>query len=59
MRTSRPHPSPSAHQLHLALDAARLPGIGPTERSRALMLLARLLLEAAGAAMQERRDDRV
>ena len=56
MRTSRPRPS--AHQLHLALDAAR-PGIGPTERSRALMLLARLLLEAAGAAMQERRDDRV
>lgn len=57
MRTSRPHPC--AHQLHLALDAAKLRGIGSAERSRVLTLLARLLLEAAGAATKERRDERI
>jgi hypothetical protein len=42
----------------MALDAARLRGLSPTERGRALALLARLLLEAAGAVAGERDDDR-
>ena len=57
MRTSRPHPC--AHQLRLALDAVTLRGIGSAERSRVLTLLAKLLLEAAGAATKERRDERI
>jgi hypothetical protein len=56
MRT--PRPRPGTQQLSLALDAPKLRGIGPTERNRALSLLARLLLEAAGAATQERADER-
>jgi|tagenome__1003787_1003787.scaffolds.fasta_scaffold18234417_2 hypothetical protein len=56
MRT--PRPRSGAQQLSLTLHAAKPLAIGPTERSRALTLLARLLLEATGAAMQERGDER-
>ena len=59
MKPSRPRPSPAWHQLSLALDAAKLRGMSPTERGRALALLARLLLEAAGAAVGAHDDGRI
>ena len=52
-------PNPPARQLCLALDSAKLHGMSPSERSKALVLLARLLLEAASAATGEHADDRV
>lgn len=52
-------PNPPARQLRLALDSAKLHGMSPSERSKALVLLARLLLEAASATTGEHADDRV
>jgi hypothetical protein len=52
-------PNPPARQLRLALDSAKLRGMSPSERSKALVLLAQLLLEAASAATGEHADDRV
>ena len=46
-----------ACQLDLALDDARLQGMTPAERQAVVMALARLLLEAAGAATRELGDD--
>jgi hypothetical protein len=54
----RPPPKPAPRQLSLALDAVRLRGMSPSERGRARALLARLLLEAAGAVAAEHDDDR-
>lgn len=59
MKPSRPKPSSAPHQLCLALGAVKLRGMSPAERGRALALLARLLLEAAGAAAREHDNDRV
>jgi hypothetical protein len=58
MKTPRPMPLVVFRQLSLTLDAAKLRGLSPTERGRALALLARLLLEAAGAMAQEHDDER-
>jgi hypothetical protein len=41
----------------MALDTVKLRGLSPTERGRTLALLARLLLEAAGAGTAGERDD--
>jgi hypothetical protein len=43
----------------MALDALNLRGIGPSDRGRVIALLARLLIEAAGAMTGEHDDDRV
>jgi hypothetical protein len=59
MKPSRPKPCPAPRQLSLALDPVKLRGMSPAERGRALALLARLLLEAAGAVAGEHDDDRV
>jgi hypothetical protein len=44
-------------RLLIALDLARLRGMSPTDRARAVSHLAILLMEAAGAASTERDDD--
>jgi hypothetical protein len=60
MKLPRPKPFPTPHQLSMALDTIKLRGMSPTERGRVLALLARLLLEAAGATKAgEQADDRV
>lgn len=59
MKPSRPKPPLAPHQLSMALDHVKLRGLSPIERGRALALLARLLLEAAGAAAGEHDDERV
>jgi hypothetical protein len=48
-----------AHQLSIALDSAKLQGMTPAERREAIVLLAGLLQEAAGAAPAESGDERV
>jgi hypothetical protein len=45
------------HQLNIPFDSGRLRGISPSDRRTALARLARLLLEAAGVAVEERDDD--
>jgi hypothetical protein len=57
MRPLPPKPSRVPHQLSMALDAVKLRGLSPAERGKALALLARLLLEAAGAGTAGGRDD--
>ena len=57
MRPSPPKPSRVPRQLSMALDAVKLHGLSPTERGRAVALLARLLLEAAGVGTAGERDD--
>lgn len=47
-----------AAQLRLVFEDARLLGLRPAERQVAVKTLARLLLEAEGAAVQEGGDDR-
>jgi hypothetical protein len=44
-------------QLHLVLDDVRLRGMSSAERQTVLRTLARLLLEAGGAATREVGDD--
>ena len=41
----------------MPFDSGRLRGISPSDRRTALARLARLLLEAAGVAVEERDDD--
>jgi hypothetical protein len=50
---------PPAHprQLSMALDAANLRGINPSERRKALAQLAIILMEAAGVVTEEGSDD--
>ncbi|HMB46790.1 MAG TPA: hypothetical protein VKN63_00790 [Afifellaceae bacterium] len=47
----------TSRQLDLVLDDMRLRGMALDERSRALKLLAHLLLEASGMARREASDD--
>jgi hypothetical protein len=58
-RATRPAPStpPAPRQLALALDSARLRGMSPPERARALAGLARLLSQAADLSSEERNHD--
>ena len=44
-------------QLSIPFDPGRLRGMSASERRTALARLTRLLLEAAGAAVEERDDD--
>jgi hypothetical protein len=55
----RPEPAPPTlpRQLDLVLDDVRLWGMAPPERQAVLRSLARLLLEASGAATREAGDD--
>jgi hypothetical protein len=52
------HPAPAApRQLNLVLDDVRFRAMTPAERRIVLRAMARLLLEAGGAAMREVSDD--
>jgi hypothetical protein len=56
MQDPRTRPSPP-RQLLIALDSTRLRGMSPRDRRQAVMCLATLLAEAAGAAAHVERDD--
>jgi hypothetical protein len=59
MRPPKEDPAPAPRQLSMALDSVKLRGMSPLERSEALELLARLLMEAAGVAPAETADDQL
>ena len=50
-------PPAASRQLSMLFDSGRLRGMSLTERRMVLVRMARLLLEAAGIAMEERSDD--
>lgn len=50
-------PFAAPRQLSMPFDSGRLRGMSPTERSTVLARMARLLLEAADIATEERSDD--
>jgi hypothetical protein len=52
MRPPKEEPAPAPRQLSMALDSVKLRGMSPLERSAALELLARLLMEAGGVAAE-------
>jgi hypothetical protein len=59
MRTPKEEPAPAPRQLSMALDSVKLRGMSPLERSAALELLARLLMEAGGVAAAETDDEQL
>lgn len=50
-------PSAAPHQLSIPFDSGRLRGMNASERRTVVARLTHLLLEAAGAAAEERDDD--
>jgi hypothetical protein len=50
-------PTKRPHQLAISLDRPVLNGMTPADRSTAIRRLARLLMEAAGANLEEIGDD--
>jgi len=56
MQDPRTRPSPP-RQLLIALNSTQLRGMSPRDRRQAVMCLATLLVEAAGAAAHVERDD--
>lgn len=59
MRPPKEEPAPAPCQLSMALDSVKLRGMSPLERSAALELLARLLMEAGGVAAAETDDEQL
>jgi hypothetical protein len=59
MRPPKEETAPAPRQLSMALDSVKLRGMSPPERSAALALLARPLMEAAGVAAAESDDDQL
>jgi hypothetical protein len=57
LSTRAPSAAAGPRQLSLSLDSAKLRSMTPPDRSAALVLLARLLMEAAGVVATERDDD--
>ena len=58
MKPPRLEPPSAPRQLNMPLDAVKLRGMTPIERSVAVALLACLLLEAAGVAAGAGDDER-
>jgi hypothetical protein len=52
-----PVPPRAPRQLSIRFDSVQLRGVNPSERARALALLANLLMQAAGAAVVGSDDD--
>jgi hypothetical protein len=48
---------PESHQLSLLFDTERLSGMSAVERSKVRLILAQILLQAAGLIIEELGDD--
>jgi hypothetical protein len=48
---------PVSRQLSLLFDTKRLAGLSAAERSKVRLILARILMQAAGLMVEELRDD--
>ena len=53
-------PSPIAsRQMDLMFDAKRSEGMSPTERDKVVLILAQILMQAAGLNVKELEDDKL
>ena len=52
-----PAQSPSARQLSLLFDSKRLAGLNVTDRGKVTLILAQILMQAAGLTVKELDDD--
>jgi hypothetical protein len=59
MKSARQELFPTAHQLTITLDSVQLRGMHPVERGETIVLLTKLLMEAAGVPARESGNDRV
>lgn len=57
MKTPKPTPPTTPHQLSMPLDCVKLRGMSPSERGTVVTRLAFLLMEAAGVVGEEHGDD--
>jgi hypothetical protein len=47
----------ASRQMKLLFDAPRTEGMGPVEREKAVLILAQILMQAAGLSVEELEDD--
>lgn len=52
-----PSASLGAHQLSLLFDSKQLTGLSATDRSKVTLVLAQILMQAAGLTVEELDDD--
>jgi hypothetical protein len=57
MMSARQELAPTAQQLTIPLDTVKLRGLSAAERDEVVVLLARLLMQAAGVPAREERND--
>jgi hypothetical protein len=49
----------ASRQMNLLFDAKRLEGMSSTERDKAVLMLAQILMQAAGLNVEELEDDKL
>ena len=49
----------ASRQMNLLFDAKRLEGMSSTERDKAVLILAQILMQAAGLNVEELEDDKL
>jgi hypothetical protein len=49
----------ASRQLNLLFDAKRSEGMSPAERNRVVLILAQILMQAAGLNVEELEDDKL
>jgi hypothetical protein len=49
----------ASRQMNLPFDAKRSEGMSPTERNRVVLILAQILMQAAGLNVEELEDDKL
>ena len=49
----------AGRQMNLLFDAKRSEGMSPTERNRVVLILAQILMQAAGLNVEELEDDKL
>jgi hypothetical protein len=49
----------ASRQMNLLFDAKRLEGMSPAEQDRVVLILAQILMQAAGLKVEELEDDKL
>lgn len=52
-------PTTASRQMNLLLDAKRSEGMSSAERDKAILILAQILMQAAGLNVEELEDDKL
>jgi hypothetical protein len=59
MTYPKPPSTIASRQMNLLFDAKRSEGMSPTERNRVVLILAQILMQAAGLNVEELEDDKL